>query len=46
MRVWKNPFTPEQEVIMDEILSSYREEMLNDFMQIFEEIDGKLSDKA
>ncbi|WP_091218202.1 hypothetical protein [Mucilaginibacter gossypiicola] len=43
MRVWKNPFTPEQEVIMDEILSSYREEMLNDFMQIFEEIDAKLT---
>jgi len=43
MRVWKNPFTPEQEVIMDEILSGYREEMLNDFMQIFEEIDHKLT---
>jgi len=43
MRVWKNPFTPEQEVIMDEILSSYREEMLNDFMQIFQEIENKLN---
>ncbi|WEA03091.1 hypothetical protein [Mucilaginibacter sp. SJ] len=42
MRVWKNPFTPEQEVIMDDILSIYREEMLDDFMLIFEEIDAKL----
>ena len=43
MRIWKNPFTPEQEVLMDEILSNYREEMLNDFMLIFNEIGEKLT---
>jgi hypothetical protein len=43
MRVWNNPFTPEQEALMDEILSTYRDEMLNDFMLIFEEIEHKLT---
>jgi hypothetical protein len=43
MRIWNNPFIPEQETLMDVILSTYREEMLNDFMLIFEEIEHKLT---
>ncbi|MEO3404706.1 hypothetical protein AAFN85_12440 [Mucilaginibacter sp. CAU 1740] len=42
MRIWKNPFTPEQEVLMDGILDGYREQMLNDFMLIFQEIEEKI----
>lgn len=43
MRVWKDPFTPEQEADMNMILVSYRAALLEDFMSIFNEIAGKLS---
>ncbi len=42
MRVWKDPFTPEQEADMTGVLMDYRATLLDDFMLIFEEIDEKL----
>lgn len=46
MRVWDNPFTPEQEQKMTEILAIYREEIKPDFMSIFREINLKLENKV
>ena len=43
MRVWKDPFTPEQEAAMTEVLMGYREGLLSDFMVIFDEIGQKLA---
>ena len=43
MRVWHEPFTSQQEMAMNCILSDYREVILNDFMSIFEEIEQKLN---
>ncbi|RCH54109.1 hypothetical protein DJ568_14605 [Mucilaginibacter hurinus] len=43
MRVWKNPFSPVQEVAMDEVLLAYRGMVLPDFMTVFNEIESKLS---
>jgi hypothetical protein len=43
MRVWHNPFTPGQEALMNDILDHYREQMFDDFMLIFEEIEKKLT---
>ncbi|WP_214071692.1 hypothetical protein [Mucilaginibacter sp. dw_454] len=42
MRVWENPFTPEHEARMNEVLVAYRELLLPDFMSIFQEIESKL----
>ena len=42
MRVWDEPFTPEQEVAVSNILSSQRESLLDEFMVIFNEIGEKL----
>jgi hypothetical protein len=42
MRVWADPFTPEQEAAMNKVLAEYREELLGNFMEIFEEIEPKL----
>jgi hypothetical protein len=42
MRVWKDPFTPEQEVQITEVLMAYRELLGNGFMMIFNEIEYKL----
>jgi hypothetical protein len=42
MRIWKDPFTPEHEDAMNEVLMAYRKRILPDFMQIFDEIDAKL----
>jgi hypothetical protein len=42
MRVWENPFTPEHEVRMNEVLIAYRQLLLFDFMAIFNEIESKL----
>jgi hypothetical protein len=42
MRVWKDPFTAENELAMTEIIMDYRSELENGFMTIFEEIEGKL----
>lgn len=42
MRIWRNPFTPQHEALMNEVLSDYRDYLLPDFMLIFEEIANKL----
>jgi hypothetical protein len=42
MRVWNDPFTPEQEGKMNWVLSDYRDEIFDDFMLIFDEIELKL----
>jgi hypothetical protein len=42
MRIWPQPFTQQQEAAMDEIIISYRLQVADSFMQIFEEIDFKL----
>ncbi|MDT3405177.1 hypothetical protein [Mucilaginibacter terrae] len=38
MRVWNNPFTPEQEAAMNEVIISYRETLMPGFLLVFEEI--------
>ena len=43
MRVWDDPFTPEQEEKMNWVLSAYREDMYNDFMLIFNDIAERLN---
>ena len=42
MRVWKDPFTTENEHYMNDILFNYRLSLLNCFMSVFDEIEGKL----
>ena len=42
MRVWDEPFTPEQEVAVGNILSAQRENLLDNFIVIFNEIGEKL----
>ncbi|WP_091149675.1 hypothetical protein [Mucilaginibacter pineti] len=44
MRIWQNPFTPQHEADMNEVLGHYRDELMGSFMDIFEEIDNKLQD--
>jgi hypothetical protein len=43
MRVWKNPFTTENELIMTAILFDYRIALLEEFTSIFNEIGLKLN---
>jgi len=45
MRIWDDPFTPENEAQMNEVLMAYRESLIDDFMSIFDEIGYKLSDE-
>jgi hypothetical protein len=42
MRVWMDPFTPEQEEKMKVVLSAYRESLKDEFMLIFDEIEELL----
>jgi hypothetical protein len=42
MRVWNNPFTPENEKSMNGVLMTYRASLIGDFMEIFNEIEGRL----
>src|SRR6185312_13872184 len=42
MRVWKDPFTAENEEAMNRVLIAYRADLLDSFMAIFDEITGKL----
>lgn len=42
MRIWENPFTPQHEAQMNQVLVAYRSLLLPDFMSIFREIEGKL----
>jgi len=43
MRVWKDPFTPEHEAAVNQILATYRESLLDGFMSIFDEIEVLLA---
>jgi hypothetical protein len=43
MRIWKDPFTPQHEVAINNVLIAYREVLLGNFMSIFDEIEGKLT---
>ena len=43
MRVWKDPFTPENEADMTAILMTYRTGLLHEFMSVFDEIATKLT---
>ncbi|PJJ79612.1 hypothetical protein [Mucilaginibacter auburnensis] len=42
MRVWQDPFTPQHEAGMTEIIENYRTTLLTDFMLIFSEITKKM----
>jgi hypothetical protein len=43
MRVWRDPFTDEHEEAMNEVVVAYREQLYDNFMVIFDEIDSKLT---
>ena len=43
MRVWNDPFTPDQEGKMNWVLAAYRDGLQDDFMDIFDEIGRKLT---
>jgi hypothetical protein len=42
MRVWKNPLSAENEAAMNGILMTYRATLKDDFMSIFDEVEGKM----
>ncbi len=42
MRVWKDPFTPDQETILTAAVLDYRSRLLPEFMLIFDEIESYL----
>jgi hypothetical protein len=42
MRVWQDPFTPENEILMTEVIMNYRAGLADGFMLIFDEISSKL----
>jgi hypothetical protein len=42
MRVWKDPFTPENEAKINDVLTVYRASLLDSFMDIFDEIERRL----
>jgi hypothetical protein len=42
MRVWRDPFTPEHELAMTEVVLAYRLQLLDSFMEIYAEIGEKL----
>jgi hypothetical protein len=43
MRIWKDPFTMENEVQMNEVLTAYRLNLIDEFMYIFDTIEEKLT---
>jgi len=42
MRVWTDPFTPDQQAAMTGVLFAYRASLLDNFMSIFDEIEEKM----
>ncbi len=42
-RIWHQPFTPEQESLLNNILADYRQKLLPVFMEIYQEIELKLA---
>jgi len=43
MRVWKDPFTPQHEEAINEVIIRYREALLDNFMSVFDDIESKLA---
>ncbi|HTN21486.1 MAG TPA: hypothetical protein VL125_13475 [Pelobium sp.] len=43
MRLWTNPFTPEQEVAITQCLVDYKKELREDFIIIFDQIDAQIN---
>ena len=43
MRVWKDPFTSQNEAEMNAVLIAYRADLLDNFISIFDEISDKLA---
>jgi hypothetical protein len=43
MRVWKDPFTTEQEAMLTDAVLDYRGQLLPHFMGIFDEIEGQIT---
>lgn len=41
-RIWKDPFTQQQEEAMEQILDDYRLVLIGSFMTVFDEIESKL----
>jgi len=42
MRIWQQPFTPEQEAAITQVIMNYRLQVQDTFMEIFDEIEEKL----
>jgi hypothetical protein len=43
MRVWNDPFTPENEAQINQVLMDYRMRIQSDFMSVFDEMEAKLA---
>nr|WP_294894311.1 hypothetical protein [uncultured Pedobacter sp.] len=43
MRLWDNPFTPEQELAITERLVAYKKDLREDFIIIFDQIDAQIN---
>ncbi|TSD67400.1 hypothetical protein FFF34_008420 [Inquilinus sp. KBS0705] len=43
MRVWRNPFTPQEEAEMCSLLIAYRNNLIGDFMTIYNQIEAKIA---
>ncbi len=43
MRLWKNPFTPQQEILLTERLINYKNSLRENFISIFDQIDAELN---
>lgn len=44
MRIWKNPFTVQQENMFNHLMADYRLRLLPEFITVYEEIGHKLGD--
>ena len=44
MRIWKDPLTNDEILVLGEILNNYHHNLLGNYMEIFEEINLKLID--
>ncbi len=44
MRVWNDPFTSRHEAALNEVLITYRQKLLPIFMDVFNEIEGKIAE--
>ncbi|MVN89561.1 hypothetical protein [Mucilaginibacter aquatilis] len=46
MRIWNNPFLPEQEEAINQVIINYRELLLPEFLSVFDEIDTLIKDSG